>query len=262
MKKIVTWLILLLISLPVLLTLLLTFFSYYKYPQILPSQGTFTYWNNFFFNNPLMLRSVFNSLFVGLMNALLSTIVGFMTGRALAKKKENAHTRTILLYSLPLFIPATALFIGVHLMMIRLNLTNTFPGVILAHMILSIPYSTNIALSFFNGIPTEMEQVARTMGCKDLNLFRRVILPLIMPGLLFSGAICFLLSFSDYFAAALIGGGKVITVSALLYPYINNADYGNSATLGIVFVSINVGIFFIAERITGRLIKVSTYLFE
>ncbi|MDF1617606.1 ABC transporter permease [Petrocella sp. FN5] len=262
MKKIITGIIILLISLPMILTFLLTVFTYYKYPQLLPSQLTFEYWNNFFFKNPLMIRSVLNSLFLGLMNGTSSTIVGFMAGRALSKQKENRHTRTMLLYSLPLFIPATALFIGVHLIMLRLSFTNTYLGVVLAHMVLSVPYSTNIGISFFKGIPSEMEQVARTIGCRDFNLFKKVILPLITPGLLFSGSICFLLSFSDYFAAALIGGGKVITLSALLYPYINNADYGNSATLGIVFVSINIGVFFITERITKRLTKVNTYLFE
>lgn len=262
MKKIMTGLIVFLISLPMILTLLLTFFSYYRYPQLLPSQFTFNYWSNFFLKNPLMITSVMNSLLLGLMNGIASTIVGFMAGRALSKQKQNIHTRTMLFYSLPLFIPATALFIGVHLIMIRWSLTNTYLGVVLAHMIISVPYSTNIAISFFKGIPTEMEQIAQTMGCTDFKLFKKVILPLIMPGVLFSAAICFLLSFSDYFAAALIGGGKVITLSALLYPYINNADYGNSATLGIVFVSINIGIFFIAERITRKLTKVNTYLFE
>ena len=262
MKKSLFIILILILGLPLILTILFSFFSYYKYPQILPSQFTLGYWENFFFKNPLMMKSLGSSLFLGAMNGILATIIGFMAGRALSRQKVASNSRFVLFYTLPLFIPATALFIGVHFMMIHLSLANTFLGVILAHMILSIPYSTNIAISFFQGIPKDMEQLARTLGASEANLVKKLIIPMISPGLLFSASICFLLSFSDYFAALLIGGGKVITVSTLLYPYINNADYGNSATLGIVFVAINVGVFFIVEYITRRITKGSSYLFE
>lgn len=262
MKKILPWVMVLLVSIPIVLTVLLSIFSYYRYPQLFPSKLTVEYWQNLLFLNPLMLVSVRNSILIGIINAILSTVIGFMTGRALVKLNINKHMIVTMLYSIPLFIPATALFIGVHLVIIRLSFANTMIGVVLAHMIISIPYSTNIAISFFRGIPTDMEHVARTLGCKDSNLLKKVIIPLIIPGLLFSGAICFLLSFSEYFAAFLIGGGRIITVSTLLYPFINNADYGNSATLSIVFVLINILIFFIADYLTHKLTKANHLLFE
>ncbi len=262
MKKITLILLLIFLGIPITLTILFSFFAFYKYPQLLPSKFTLDYWYNFFFKNQLMIKSVITSLSVGLLSACLSTIVGFMTARGLVHNKKSKLTKVITLYSMPLFLPITALFIGVHLVMIKLSLANTLLGVIIAHMILSIPYSTNIAISFFQGIPKNMEQLARTLGCSEIVLFKKVLLPMITPGLLFSTAVCFLLSFSDYFAALLIGGGKVITLSTLLYPYISNADYGNSATLGIVFVSINIVVFFIAEYITRKLTKINTYLFE
>jgi putative spermidine/putrescine transport system permease protein len=95
--------------------------------------------------------------------------------------------------------PQYGFFIGVHLMMIQLALINTYLGVILAQMIISIPYATTISMAFYRGISRDMEDLARTLGCSNKKLFLKVMAPLMMPGILLSLSICFVLSFSEYF---------------------------------------------------------------
>ncbi|MDW7662289.1 MAG: ABC transporter permease subunit [Bacillota bacterium] len=246
----------------ILLTILLSMFSYYRYPQILPSEWTLHYWLNFFSINALMMEAILNSLKIGVFTAILSTIVGFMTGRAVVSHFKSKRNVMMIVYTLPLFVPATALFIGVHMMMIKFSLNNNFWGIVISHAIIAIPYSTNIAVSFYEGISIDMENIAKTLGCGPILLFKKILLPLLMPGILLSSAICFLLSFSEYFAAFLVGGGKLVTLSTLYYPYINNGDYGNSAVLSIVFVAINLSVFAIAEYGTRKLSRISNYLFE
>ena len=58
-----------------------------------------------------------------------------------------------------------------------------------------------------------------------------------------------------------IGGGKIITLAGLMYPFVNNADIGSGAVLGVLFIVINIIVFFIAERISKKKIKVENYLF-
>lgn len=168
----------------------------------------------------------------------------------------------LLFFSLPLFIPSIALFIGIHKMMIRFSLVNTYLGIIIAHMIISIPYATNISISFFQGISRDMEDVARTLGCTNKNLFVKIMGPLMMPGILLSLSICFLLSFSEYFSVFLIGGGKIITLSMVMFPYISNSDYGNGAAMSLVFMVANLGVFFITDLMIRKKTKGRHYLYE
>jgi len=236
-------------------------FSFYKYPRLFPTHFTMDYWYNAVFKNVLFWESMFNSIIIGLLNGTFSTLVGFLAARTFVKIKMSEDDRLVYLYSLPLFLPSTALFIGIHLVMINTGAVNSYAGVILAHMVVSIPYAVNIGISFFRGIPNELIEVAKTSGANAYQRFVKIQFPLLRPGILFSIAICFLLSMSEYFSTFLIGGGNIITLSTVYYPYITNGDYGNSAVFSIVFLLINGIVFFLAEHITRKYTKIQHYLF-
>jgi putative spermidine/putrescine transport system permease protein len=233
------------------ITILLSVFAFYRYPQVFPSRWTLAYWENMLTTNTLFKSSLASSFLLGALSGAFSTAIGFMTGKGIVENNLHKKRITLFLYSLPLFIPATALFIGTHLVMIRLHLNNTLAGVLLAHSLVSIPYSVNIAVSFFDGLPEEIVYAAKTLGATPAGVFKRIFLPLMLPSLALSFGICFLLSVAEYFSTVLIGGGKVITLAVLYYPYLQNADIGNSAVLSVFFIAINV----VAFGIVGRFSK-------
>lgn len=261
MKKVILILVVFTIAFPLFLIFLLSFFSFYKFPLLLPQNFSLTFWKNSTFGNNLFVESMLTSIFIGILNALLSSAIGILTARSITKYDFKGKKIVQLLFSVPLFIPSIALFIGIHMMMIKFSLINSYTGVILAHMMVSIPYSINIFVSFFKGISPDLEDAARTLGCKRLFLYRKVIMPLLTPGIYLSISICFLISFSEYFSTFLIGGGRVITLSMLMFPYLSNGDYGNGAVLGVVFISINLVIFFIADYLARKNLKIGNYLF-
>lgn len=262
MKKLVLIIISFIIAFPIFLIVLLSFFSNYRYPLLLPNHFTSLFWINSIFKNSIFIESILSSLILGLLSSFGSTVVGIMTARALVRYDFKGMRLISTLFSLPLFIPSIALFIGIHLMMIKYGLVNTYTGVIIGHIIISIPYSISIFMAFFGGINVDMEETALTLGCKRLTLYRKIIMPLIMPGIYLSLAICFLISFSEYFSTFLIGGGRVITLSMIMYPYLNNGDLGNSSVLGVVFMTINILVFMGAEMLARKKLKIENYLFE
>jgi len=262
MKKIIVAVFIMVLMIPICLMILLSFFSYYKYPQLLPTLFTPDYWYQLLLTNSLLWEGLINSIVIGAFTAIAATIVGLMTGRALTRYAFKGKKMLLLLFSLPLFVPSIALFIGIHMMMIRLSLMNTYLGIIIVHMIICIPYATIISMSFFQGIPQDMEDVARTLGCTNINLFLKIMGPLMMPGIALSLSICFLLSFSEYFSVFLFGGGKIITLSMVMFPYVSNSDYGNGAAISLVFMLVNLGVFFIADFVIRKKTKERHYLYE
>ena len=260
MKK--AFLILFSISLiiPVLLVIIFSLFTGFKYPDLFPNFFTLKYWGDVFLRNSLFVQSIINSFLVGSLTGIFATVIGFMTGRGVLKFKHNKFFR--LLFSLPLFIPATALFIGVYAILLRFNLINNIPAVVIAHAVICIPYSVHIFISFLMGINPDMEKQARILGGNTFDITKRILIPLLKPAMILSFSISFLISLSEYLSTFLMGGGKVIMISMIMYPYMQNADVQHGSVLAVVFLVINITIFSVAGIITRRKSKIQSYLYE
>ena len=79
-----------------------------------------------------------------------------------------------------------------------------FLGEMLVHATLAIPFAVLITFSLFSGIPLELEEAAWTLGCDRLTAFRKVVLPLILPGITASAIFAFVISWNEVFAAAVL----------------------------------------------------------
>ncbi len=222
------------------------FFITYTYPDILPS-GFTTEFITYLFSNSLFQRSLISTMKLGISCGFFATLLGFMISRGIVKLKPKVQKILIGFFTLPLFFPAISMFIGIHVMMLRLQLANTFWGILIAHLFLTIPYAMNIGISYFNGISNELEITSQLLGASKFKTFTTIIFPLISGGLGLSFSMTFLISVSEYFATFLIGGGSIVTLSGLMYPYIASFDMQNSALLSLVFVVINISVFAISN---------------
>jgi multiple sugar transport system permease protein len=87
---------------------------------------------------------------------------------------------------------------------IRIGLYDTALGVALIHTTLALPFSTLISASLFMGIPREFEEAAWVFGCSRIEAFRRVVLPLALPGLAAAAIFAFVISWNEVFAASVL----------------------------------------------------------
>lgn len=252
MKKIALPLLIFILVIPIVYIILLSVFSFYKYPQLFPTKFTLSYWTGILSDNSLLYRSIYSSIMIGFLTAVFSTIVGIMTARAIVHHFKTDNKYVNLLISVPLFIPGISLFLGIHQVLLKTPFANHISGIVLAHMVICIPYTTNIAIAYFRGIPIEIEYVSKTLGSSRINTFTKVLLPILRPGIALSMAICFLISNTEYFSTFLIGGGNVISLSMLMYPFVANSDYGYSSVTGIIFIAINLSVFLIADWIVRK----------
>jgi len=231
------------------------------YPELLSKGFTLRSWSNIIKGNSLFLDSIFNSIVIGILNGLFSSLIGLMTARAI-HCFDIRQGRWIRYFSaIPLFIPSMTLFISVQTIFIRTGLINSIAGVVIAHMLVTIPYTTNIFFAYFKGLPRDIENAARSLGGNMIIIFKRIILPLFIPGIWLSFSIGFLISFSEYFSTFLIGGGRILSLAGLLYPYVNNGDTNNAAVLGVIFIAVNAAVFGIAGSISKKKMKITNYLF-
>jgi len=159
---------------------------------------------SFFVNFAGVARALRNSVVVALLTMILSIGIGAPAGYALSRfdfpGKEAFRFLVLMTRAFPL--PLLALPLAV--MFIRTGLDDTAIGLAIVHTTLALPFAVLITFSLFSGIPVELEEAAWTLGCTRVQAFRRVILPLALPGIAASAVFAFTISWNEVFAAAVL----------------------------------------------------------
>ncbi|MGB7567411.1 MAG: carbohydrate ABC transporter permease [Chitinivibrionales bacterium] len=160
---------------------------------------------------------IINSVCIALGTVFLSMILGVPAAYVLAHYRLPGRKLIILgLISVRLF-PDIASIIPIAEFFIRLNLHNTYAGVILAHTLLALPYVIFIGMSAFETIPGDLQQQATVMGANRFQIFYSILLPLAIPGLAAAALYTFLLSWDEFiFSYFLLGLGKISTLTLYL----------------------------------------------
>jgi putative spermidine/putrescine transport system permease protein len=179
--------------------LLYSFFAAIPFPELLPRRFSLQFWENTLSRNTLFLPGLLTSVQLAVLTGLITALLGLMAARSLSRMKRSTSLSWFALISLPLFVPAMILMLSLHLLMLRLSLANSKTAVLLAHVIISLPYATAILTAYFKGIGTGMEETAKTLGCTPFHYYRKLLLPLMMPGLFFSFASGFSCPFPNCF---------------------------------------------------------------
>lgn len=179
---------------------------------------------------------MFNSLGLAMATGLLSQLAAYPAARALGLyvKRGNKAIRFVLIA--PLLIPGISIAIGVHVLFLRLGLSDSWHGVLLSHLIQAIPYSVFLLYGFYAGYDIGYEKQVRLLGAGRLQTFRLVELPLLRSVLPLSMMFSFLISWSQYLFTVFIGGGNLITLPMLLFSTLTSGDYSLIGALSMVFV--------------------------
>lgn len=158
----------------------------------------------FFFKFSGVGKAFWSSIQVASLTMVMSIAIGAPAGYSLSRfdfRGKNLF-RVLILTTRAFPLPLLALPMAV--MFIRTGLDDTVFGLALVHTTLALPFSILITFSLFSGIPVELEEAAWTLGCNRLQAFRKVILPLILPGITASAIFAFVISWNEVFAAAVL----------------------------------------------------------
>lgn len=251
--KIFLYLVLFTILSPVVILILWTFTSQWPWPDLLPTTYSLRAIKEIFAPYAKVFSTLFSSILLSLSVATLSAIVGIMTARALVLYDFVGKGFIDFLSISPNLVPSTVFAMGIHVVFIRMSLADTLLGVIIVHLIYTLPYSINIMKDLTESLGEEMELQAYVLGASPLKSFIYITLPLLTPGIMTSISMAYIVSFSQYFITLLIGGGRVKTFSLLMVPFIAKGDRALASAYALVFVISTLLVFVIIENIIKKL---------
>jgi putative spermidine/putrescine transport system permease protein len=256
MSRVLRWIILsaiVVIALaPILPQFVWSFSQRWLFPALLPTQWSTEPWDYVLTPSSRVGEGFVNSLGIAIVVSILSILVGLPAARALALHDFRGKAAIEWLLMVPIIVPGIVATMGIHQVFIRLNLTDTFIGVCLVHLIPCIPYMVLVMSSVFANYGTELEDTARTLGAGPVSVLRYVTLPGILPGLLVATMFTFLISWGQYITTVLIGGGVIITLPMILFPFISGTNYSNAAAVSLVFVAPAILVLILTSRQLGR----------
>jgi putative spermidine/putrescine transport system permease protein len=225
----------------------------WRFPALLPQDWTAKAWATLLAPGSGVLESLGLSTGIALATTALAALVGVPAGRALGLHAFRGKALVLLLLAAPVIVPAVAVAPGLHGVFLRLGLTGTVTGVVLAHLIPVIPYMVLVMASVFAGFDTVHEDQARSLGARPWAVWWHVTLPVILPGLMTGALFAFLVSWSQYLLTLAIGGGRVQTLPLTLYAYANAGRNDLAAAVAMLYIMPGLLIILLsARKVTGR----------
>jgi ABC-type glycerol-3-phosphate transport system permease component len=194
-------------------------------------------------------HSFINSLIMVSISVILVLLISAPAAYVLSRARFKGRGLLTMVFIAGIGIPYPLLFIPLFALLAGLRLINTMPGLIIVYISLSIPFTVYILTGFFGSLPQEIEDAAVIDGCNDLDVFRRVMLPLAAPGLITASIFNFIALWNEFqLALIFIQDPDMRPLSLSLYSLKNAMTYsGDWAGLfaGVVIVIVPTVILFV-----------------
>ncbi|MER7196748.1 sugar ABC transporter permease [Streptomyces sp. CB01635] len=172
-----------------------------------------------------IVRSMGNSLLVGAVSTALSAVIAVPAAWAVGRFGMRRTGSVILIARI---VPAISLLVPWYYLFAQIGLVGSYTVLILSHMFVSVPLIMWIMISFFAGLPVELEEAARTDGLSAFGAFWRISLPLAAPGTATASLLAFVFSWNNFMFALVFADDRTQTVPVTLFNFISYAstDWG------------------------------------
>jgi len=169
------------------------------------------------FRDPQFPAALGNSLGIGLIATLIAVVLGSLAAYAIVRLRFPGRNVVLVGALAVAMFPPIAIIGPIFDLWRLLGLFDTWAGLVVPYMTLTLPLAIWTLAAYFREIPWELEQAARVDGATPFTAFRRVILPLAAPGVFATAILVFVFAWNDFlFAAALTSTTASRTVPAAI----------------------------------------------
>ncbi|WP_102347833.1 ABC transporter permease [Bacillus sp. Marseille-P3661] len=227
----------------------------WSWPDWRPTDFNLRAWIAVFHDSDIV-SSIMITIYIGIAVVLLNFMIAFPTARAISRFQFRGKVMIETILFMPILIPVLAIAMGLHFTMIRLGLADQVLGVILIHLLPTLPYAIRILKAGFDRLNIAWEEQAMSLGGKPGVIFWRVTFPLLLPSVRSTAILVFVISLSQYVLTAIIGGGQVKTLPLIYYPFFNHADEAVMAAFSVLFTLLPIFFLLLLEIIIQSYLRI------
>ena len=190
--------------------LFLPLFSFNNSPFIaFPLTGFTTQWYEQMFADTAVQQALINSLKVGAVAAVASTLLAIPAAKALTRYRVPGGASILAFVNLPLFIPEIVLGISLLILLNAVSVPLSLLTVALGHIVVCVPFAITVLVSRLDGFDKSLEEASLDLGENGWMTFWRVTFPLVLPGIVSALLLTFMVSFDDFLIAYFLAGTQI-----------------------------------------------------
>lgn len=215
--------------------------------RIIPEDATFQNYVDLFTQKPFLIW-VRNSLLVTIVVTIIGVVLASFAGYAFSRFSFPGRKAGLLGLLVTQMFPATMLLLPLFIMLSKLQLINSFIGLIIMYSATALPFSIWLMKGYYDTIPASLEESAMIDGANKFYAFHKIILPLAAPALVITALFSFMTAWNEYVVAAqVLWYEDMFTIPLGLKSLQGNmtTEWGMYAA-GALLISIPVIILFIA----------------
>lgn len=216
-----------------------------------PPPGFSWRWYVEFLGTPSWLVAFGISAALALVSAVLTTLASI--GAALALRRAPARLRGIAETAIlaPLLFPHAALAIGFLGWLGMAGLGGSFAGMLIAHLVLCAPFAYRPVAVSLAQIDSSLPEAATILGAEPGQAFRRVVLPLLRPGIAASLLFGFIISFDEVTVSMFLVGPEFTTLPVAIYARLNDSADPVVAAISSILILLTAGLVLLMDRLVG-----------
>jgi len=209
-------------------------------------------WYDALFGSEEWMNSIRNSFIISICSAILATALGTLA--ALGLNRPSMPFRgaiTAILISpmiVPLIITAAALFS----FFARVGLSNTFPGIILSHVVLGTPFVVLTVTASLSGFDETLIRASQSLGANQSRTFFKVILPLLLPGVISGALFAFVTSLDEVVVVNFMAGPEQTPITVRMFSGLREQISPTILALASLLVTLSIFLLTALEMIRRR----------
>ena len=211
-----------------------------------PPEGFSTRWYEKMVTDPQWSTGFVNSAQVAFLTAILATALGTLAALGTVRGRFPGRSAVNALVLSPLIVPVIIIAIGMFSVFVRWKIAGSVVGLVLAHTALAMPFVVvNVATSL-RTMDRNLELAAQSLGAGPIRTFRRITLPLILPGVLAGGLFAFITSWDEVVVSIFLTSARFRTPPAEMWEQVRQVVDPTVAAVSTTLLAVTTTVLVLA----------------
>lgn len=178
-------------------------------------------------------KPLINSLIISFGATGLSLLIGLPASYSMARYKQNMLQIVVLCIRI---VPSIAFLVPVYLMFSKIGLTGTYTGIILANMLIAVPFVVWVMIPYFEGVPVELEESALIDGASRMTCLLRIMLPLSLPGIMTVTILSFINAWNNFMFGLILGNSDTKILPTVIFNFLSHTEINWSGLMAAAII--------------------------
>ncbi|MRS97105.1 ABC transporter permease subunit [Ralstonia pickettii] len=217
----------------------------------LPTSHFSLRWFDQVLHHPDFVQSFWNSLWLGLAAATLSTALAVPAAMAIVRYRAPGLQYLQGVFLSPLIIPHLVLGVALLRMFSLVGGQGSFGWLIFAHALIVTPYTMRLVMAALVGFDHSVEHAAYSLGASSFTVFRRMTLPMILPGITGGWLLAFINSFDELTMSIFVVSPATVTLPVRMYMYATESLDPMMAAVSALIVFLTLALMLLLDKVYG-----------